>query len=312
MIPPIVKASLPPGDLARSVIAVPPLCRHPDLRFAAGPNARLIRHLENGGVRILLYGGNANFYNIGLHEYEAILEGLETAAGPETVVIPSVGPFFGTLMDQAAILARRRFPTVMLLPTLFPSHPAGVETAVRRFVDRVGRPVVLYMKDERYVTPAVVKALVEAGTISWIKYAVVRPDPAEDPLLTELLDVVDPSLVVSGIGEQPAPVHLGRFGVAGFTSGCVCVAPSLSMAMLRALRAGNAAEAERIRQVFRPLEDLRNAHGPIPVLHHAVELAGLADTGPMLPLLAPLPEEVQAQIRNAVEALRDAELPPVR
>lgn len=307
-----MKTSLPPGDLSRSVIAVPPLCRHPDLKFAAGANARLVRHLENGGVRILLYGGNANFYNVGLHEYEAILEGLEAATGPETIVIPSVGPFFGTLMDQAAILARRRFPTAMLLPTLFPSHPEGVAVAVRRFVDRVGKPVVLYIKDEKYLTPSVVRSLVDAGMVSWIKYAVVRPDPAVDPLLTELLEIVDPRLVVSGIGEQPAPVHVRQFRLAGFTSGCVCIAPGLSTAMLRALQAGQADEVERIRTLFRPLEDLRNAHGPIPVLHHAVALAGLADTGPMLPLLAPLPSGIQDRIREAATALLEAEVPAAR
>ena len=69
---------------------------------------------------------------------------------------------------------------------------------------------------------------------------------------------------------------------------------------------------ERIRALFRPLEDLRNAHGPIPVLHHAVALAGVADTGPMLPLLAPLPAAVQDRIREAATALLEAEVPAAR
>ena len=36
---------------------------------------------------------------------------------------------------------------------------------------------------------------------------------------------VDRSLVVSGMGELPAIIHLRDFGLAGFTSGCVCIAP---------------------------------------------------------------------------------------
>jgi dihydrodipicolinate synthase/N-acetylneuraminate lyase len=61
------------------------------------------------------------------------------------------------------------------------------------------------------------------------------------------------------------------------------------------------AKAEAIQQKFRPLEDLRNGHGPIPVLHHAVKLAGIADTGPMLPLLDDLSAEKQTAIEAAAK-----------
>jgi 4-hydroxy-tetrahydrodipicolinate synthase len=35
-----------------------------------------------------------------------------------------------------------------------------------------------------------------------------------------------------------------------------------------------------------PLEDPRDAHSPLRALHDAVRLAGIADTGPMLPFLS--------------------------
>ncbi len=81
-----------------------------------------------------------------------------------------------------------------------------------------------------------------------------------------------------------------------FTSGCVCVAPRRSQEMLRALQAGDFARAEEIRERFNSLESLRNAHGPIPVLHHAAELANIANTGPSLPLMADLAEELRDKI----------------
>jgi dihydrodipicolinate synthase/N-acetylneuraminate lyase len=77
--------------------------------------------------------------------------------------------------------------------------------------------------------------------------------------------------------------------------------------MLRAMRAGNWAEAERIRAIFKPLEDLRNAINPIRVLHEAVRLAGIADTGPLLPLLTNVPESDYPKIRDAALRLLDAE-----
>ena len=298
-----MKTTISSSDLHASVISVPPLCRDAHLNLSAAENTKLIQHIESGGVSTLLYGGNANFYNIALREYEAVLDQLEAAAAADTLIVPSVGPYFGTAMEQAAILARKKFPTVMLLPTVAVSTPEGVRTAVLKLVERLGRPIVLYIKDANYVTLEVVKALVEAGAISWIKYAVVRADPAQDELLAGLVLTVDPALIVSGIGEQPAIVHYTKFGVRAFTSGCVCVAPRRSQEMLLALQAGDLAKAEEIRARFTALEDLRNAHGPIPVLHHAVAQAGIAQTGPMLPLLADLSDEIIDEIHPAAEGL---------
>ncbi|MDB6150677.1 MAG: Dihydropicolinate synthase-like protein [Chthoniobacter sp.] len=298
-----MKTTFSVADLEKSVIAVPPLCRDATLRIHPAENARLIRHIESGGVSTLLYGGNANFYNIALSEYGEVLEVLEQSAAEGTWVIPSVGPYFGTMMDQAAILATRKFPTAMVLPTLAPSSPEGVRIAVMKFVEKAGIPAVLYVKDEKYVTVEVVKALVGAGVISWIKYAVVRTDPSNDPLLAALVDEVDPALIVSGIGEQPAIIHRTQFGVRAFTSGCVCVAPRRSREMFEALGSGRTNDAESIRVRFEELEGLRNAHGPIPVLHHAVALAGIANTGPALPLLGPVPNSLHAEIAPAAQRL---------
>lgn len=292
-----------PDDLRGSVVAVPPLCRKADLSLNDTENTRLIRHLEAGGVTTLLYGGNANLYNIAVSEYPALLEFLAAAAAADTLVVPSVGPYYGNIIDQAEILKQFRFPTAMLLPTLFPSKPAGVQIAVRHFVERSGIPAVLYIKDDAYISPEAAAELVKDGLISWIKYAIVRPHPTVDAFLSKLVDLVNPEIIVSGIGEQPAIVHVRDFGCVGYTSGCVCVAPSRSATMLRTLRARDYAGAEAIREEFRPLEDLRNAHGPIPVLHHAVALAGVAETGPFLPLLAPLDSALLPAIEEAAKDL---------
>jgi len=298
-----MKTTITTADLHASVISVPPLCRDAALQADATENTKLIKHLEAGGVTTLLYGGNANFYNIALSEYEAVLDQLEAAAAADTWIVPGVGPYFGTAMDQAAILAKKKFPTAMLLPTVAVSTPQGVQAAVLKVVEKYGKPIVLYIKDPGYVTLDVVKTLVAAGAISWIKYAVVRDDPAQDDLLAGLVQTVDPQIIVSGIGEQPAIVHWQKFGVHAYTSGCVCVAPRRSQEMLLALQAGDFVRAEAIREGFNSLETLRNAHGPIPVLHHAVALAGIATTGPALPLMKNLGDDLLEKIRPAAEGL---------
>ncbi|MBE2282950.1 MAG: dihydrodipicolinate synthase family protein [Prosthecobacter sp.] len=290
-------------DLQSSVIAVPPLCRNKDLSLSKAQNNRLIKHMHKGGIRTLLYGGNANLYNIAVSEYHWLLRMLLELAPEDMWIVPSVGPMYGTAMDQAKILTEFAFPTAMLLPTLFPSKPAGVATAVRHFVEKSGIKAVLYIKDAAYITPELAAELVNDGLISWIKYAIVEEDPKNDPYLKKLVKLVDPNLIVSGIGEQPAITHMRDFGVAGFTAGCVCVAPSRSTAMLKAILKKDYATAEAIRQEFVELEDLRNAHSPILVLHHAVELAGVAQTGAVLPLLTELPENLLPKIEKAAKAL---------
>lgn len=290
-------------DLARSVIAVPPLARHADLTIDRSANETLVRHLEAGGVSTLLYGGNANFYNLGMHEYGAVLDTLAEIAAAATWVIPSAGPDFGKLMDQAPALKARGFPTAMVLPLRFPATVSGVEAGIRRFADAFGRPVIVYLKDEPYLTPEAVRRLVDAGAVAGIKYAIVRDDPRRDDYLRELCALVDRRLVVSGMGERPAVVHLRDFGLGGFTSGSVCVGPRGSTALLAAARRGDWPAAETLRARYLPLEDLRDAHSPIRVLHEAVTLAKIADMGPMLPLLSNVETDVAARIAPVAAAL---------
>ena len=73
--------------------------------------------------------------------------------------------------------------------------------------------------------------------------------------------------------------------------------------MLAAIRRGDWTAAEHIRMVFEPLENLRNALSPIRVLHDAVAGAGIAQTGPMLPLLDTIEAEHRPMIAAAAGAL---------
>lgn len=291
------------SDLSASVLAVPPLARHADLTLNREANRALIRHLEEGGVRTLMYGGNANFYHLPLSEYAAVLDFLAEAAGSGTWVIPSAGADYGKLLDQAAMLRTRAFPTAMALPFGNPSNDAGVATALRRFADRLGKPIVAYVKAAGYIEPATLGALARDGVVCAIKYAIVRDDPRKDAFLDALLQHVDRGIVVSGIGERPAVTHFRDFGLASFTSGSVCVAPRGSMRLLALLKARRYDEAEKVRAAYLPLEDRRDALGPIRVLHDAVTLAGIADMGPCLPMIANLDATERESVRGPARAL---------
>ena len=292
-----------PEHFRRSVLAVPPLARGANDKICRTENGKLIRHIEAGGVSMLLYGGNANFYHIRPSEFGDLLEMLQDVAAEGTLVVPSVGPAYGTMMDQADVFKKTAYPTVMVLPTKAIMTEAGLMTGFRRFVEAINRPAVLYIKEEGYISPEGAAELVRDGLVSFIKYAIVRKDTADDEYLSRLVTMVDPKLICSGIGEQPALIHLTKFRLNGFTSGCVCVNPTLSQKLLKAICDGDFDTAEAIRKIFLPLENLRNEVNPIRVLHEAVALAGIAETGKHLPLLSGLTDSTADRVKVAASEL---------
>ncbi|MFN3188934.1 MAG: dihydrodipicolinate synthase family protein [Aureliella sp.] len=293
-----------PARLSSSVIAVPPLARDRALALNEPENRKIVQFIESGGVSTFLYGGNAVLYHIKMSEYGRLLQMLAEIAADNTLMIPSVGPAYGTMMDQADVLQDFDFPTVMVLPQKDVADQSGLANGIRRFTEAYGKPIVLYLKHDQWLPAETVGKMYESGMISWIKYAVVRDDPTQDEYLHQVLGVVPGEIVVSGIGEQPAIVHMRDFEVGSFTSGCVCVNPSKSMKMLDAIKNSDYATAESLRQDFEGLEDLRNGINPIRVLHRAVELAGIAETGPMFPMLGELSVDETSGVGTAANTLR--------
>jgi dihydrodipicolinate synthase/N-acetylneuraminate lyase len=75
------------------------------------------------------------------------------------------------------------------------------------------------------------------------------------------------------------------------------------MKMLAALRACDYEEVNRIRGIFKPLEDLRNEINPVRVLHAAVQAAEIALTGPLLPFMSDVNDAQREQIGAVAKAL---------
>jgi dihydrodipicolinate synthase/N-acetylneuraminate lyase len=291
------------SELSESVMAVPPLARRADFTLEPAHNRALIRHIEAGGVRTLLYGGNANLYHVAVSEYRELLDMLAESADSQTRVIPAIGPDYGKMLDQAAILAQTQYRTAMVLPLAGFTTPQGVATGLRRLTDKAGMPFTLYIKSEDYIDVDTLAALVADGTLLAVKYAIVRADPSSDPYLRRLLQSVPASQVVSGMGERPALIHARDFGLAAWTTGSGCIAPHAVMALLRAAKSGDTAAAQPLYDRFLPLETLRDDISLIRVLHDAVTLSGIADMGPILPLLSKTPDHALPAVEQEARAL---------
>jgi 4-hydroxy-tetrahydrodipicolinate synthase len=291
-------------NIEPAVYAVPPLARKAggDRTIDFEENMRIVHHIVQGGITRLIYGGNAFFYHLTLREYEQVLEWLSSIKREGQSIIVSAGPSFGRLMDQAPLLKRFGVSCVMVLPCGDPRDASGIARGLREFADASGARVLAYVKDENNMGVDrdggldILGELVNEDVCAGIKYAVVRQDPADDPYLQALIERVDRSKIISGIGERPAIVHLRQWGLSGFTTGSGCLAPAQSTEILRAYAAGDFAAAEQLRERFLGIEDLRDLWGPARVLHHATELAGIAHTGSIPPFVSPLSSEQQNAI----------------
>ncbi|MDP7241351.1 MAG: dihydrodipicolinate synthase family protein [Rhodospirillales bacterium] len=290
------------ADLTETLMSVPPLARNADLSLNEEQNRRLVAHLEMEGITNHLYGGNANFYGLSLRQYAEALELLADLGGEESWFIPSIGPDYGKMTDQAVIAKETRFPTFITLPQAFGTTPAGVDKAIRELVQTLARPIILYLKTDPYLTPDLTARLVDDGQVCGIKYGTNRPDSSVDPMLDELVKVVDRDLLII-VGERPAVAQHRTFGLGSMMSGSATLAPAASVAMFAAMKRGDYATASAIWAAVEPLEDLRDAIGPITVLHDAVTLTGIAEMGPVLPLVTNLADTYKPVVEKAAKAL---------
>jgi 4-hydroxy-tetrahydrodipicolinate synthase len=295
----------PPG-----VYPVPPLARKRDARRSLDfvQNEKILRHLQKHGIINVVYGGNAFLYHVTLAEYQELIEWASGFAR-DLSIVPGVGPSYGRAMDQAPLIRRHQFPSVLVLPCGDPRDAAGLESGLRDIAEACGVPLSVYIKHEADFGPDrdagldAVGRLMDAKVCGSIKYAIVRKDPADDAYLTGLLRRVPADRVISGIGERPAIVHLRDFKLNGFTTGSGALAPRLSLDLLNACVRKDYAAAEEIRRAFLPLEDLRDAWGAAPVLHAAVDAAGLAETGPVPPFVSAIHAAQVDQLRPVARAL---------
>jgi len=302
-----MRRSVTPTDLARAVMAVPPFARDDAGDMSDAANGAIIRHLEAGGVSTILYGGNALVHHWPMSRYADWLDRLAVLAAAETWLLPSVGPDGGKLADQAEVLKSRDFPVALLLPMGPPLTREGVMTALRAFHATSGVQLLVYIKTDGYFPAEDLTTLCAEGVVFGVKYAVPRGGADRDAYLDAIIAAIGADRVISGFGEPPAVAHMADYGLAGFTAGCVCIAPALSMAILRALQSGDRGRAETLLVPLMPLEALRGEINEIRVLHEAIRQSGIADTGMIIAPSSPIPEADRDRVKAAAASLLEAE-----
>jgi 4-hydroxy-tetrahydrodipicolinate synthase len=258
-----------------------------------------VTHLIDGGARFLMpMCGTGLVYDATLEEFEAVTGAFVDAAAGRALVVPGIGPGYGRALEMAAIARGLGVAGAMIMPIVGPASPAGVSEGLGRIAEGAGFPVVLYQRRLDIMPVERIVDLCHRDDVAGLKYAV-------DDVQT-FRRIVDGAgaacAMVCGMAEDPSVEYL-RAGAVGFSSGMANFVPRLSLNLLAAYGRGDVEEAERLRRMMVPFEDLRGESGARysgSALHAAMDYTGLAG-GPVIPFA----EDVEAADLPRLHELMD-------
>ena len=289
----------------RNVLVVAIAPRRSDWKINLQGAYRNVRYLIERGVDFIMPAcGTGLVYDMSLEEYEALVGTFVDAAGDEAWIVPGIGPGFGRSMEMGRIARSLGVSGVMIMPIVGPTSAEGVFNGLREIAKAVQLPTILYQRRLDIMPVADVIRLCEMDNVVGLKYAV------ED---TEAFEAIadkagNCAAMICGMAEDPCIAYMKR-GAVGFSSGMANFVPRMSLTLLRTFESGNTTEAERLRAMMLPFEDLRGERGArysASALHAAMDYAGLAG-GPVIPFAADVAAEDLPRLHTMVEGLMETE-----
>lgn len=260
----------------------------------------IVDRAVGAGVHMLVANGNTGeFYGLITAEAEAMVHAAAEIVDGRVPLIGGVGKSIG---DACALARASRAAGAQVLMVHQPPDPFVAPRGVVEYVQRVaeaggGLPLMLYLRNDGIGLDAI-EALTRVPGVAGVKWA--SPTPMR---LAEAIRRCAPEIVwVDGLAEPWAPPFYA-VGARGFTSGLINVWPEQSVAIHRALEAGNYPEARRLIDVMAPFEEVRAEEGNgtnVTGVKAALALLG-EDCGPARPPSAwPLTDAQQRKLRESM------------
>jgi 4-hydroxy-tetrahydrodipicolinate synthase len=225
-----------------------------DDRVAPGKLKPIIDRAVQAGVHILVANGNTGeFYGLTTDEAETMVKSIaEQIAGR----VPLLGGVGRSINDACRLARASREAGASALMVHQPPDPFVSPRGVVEYVKRVaeaggGLPLMLYLRNDGIGLDAI-EELCRVDGVAGVKWA--SPTPLR---LAEAIRRCSPHIVwVGGLAETWAP-PLCAVGARGFTSGLINVWPEHSVAIHRALEAGDYDEANALITVMLAFEEIR-------------------------------------------------------
>ncbi|MFR0351757.1 dihydrodipicolinate synthase family protein [Streptomyces sediminimaris] len=279
------------------VVAIPVTPFAGDGTVDTGAHRALLRRLLDGGVTTLTPNGNTGeFYALTPQERRLVTELTLEESGDRAAVLVGVGHDVPTAVASARHAREHGARMVMVHQPVHPyvSQAGWVDyhRAIAASVPELG--VVPYIRNARLAGARLAELADACPNVIGAKYAV--PDAARFAAFARDAGL-DRFVWIAGLAEPYAPSYFSA-GATGFTSGLVNVAPSVSLNMIEALRAGDYPAAMKVWEQIRRFEELRAANGSadnVTVVKEALASLGLCRRD-VRPPSRQLPAEERAEV----------------
>ncbi|MGW0335355.1 dihydrodipicolinate synthase family protein [Streptomyces sp. NPDC003011] len=279
------------------VVAIPVTPFAEDGTIDQDTHRALLRRLLDAGVRTLTPNGNTGeFYALTPEERQRVTEVTIDEAGERAVILVGVGHDIPTAIASARHAREHGAQMIMVHQ---PVHPYVAQSgwvdyhrAIAEAVPELG--VVPYIRNAQLHGVRLAELADACPNVIGVKYAV--PDAARFAAFARDAGL-DRFVWVAGLAEPYAPSYFSA-GATGFTSGLVNIAPSVSLNMIEALRAGDFPAAMKVWEQIRRFEELRAANGSannVTVVKEALASLGLCRRD-VRPPSRPLPEDERVEV----------------
>jgi 4-hydroxy-tetrahydrodipicolinate synthase len=261
---------------------------------------RIVRGIAEAGIHNIVSAGNTGeFYPMTTEEVVRSHAVAAEAAAGKAMVTAGIGRSLREAVSTGKLAAKAGCDAVMVHHPLDPfAAPQSQADYIIAIADALALPVVAYIRSDAIGVKDLVRVATHAN-VAGVKFASTNV-----MLLAECVRATEGTSAnwICGLAEGwAAPFH--ALGARGFTSGLVNVAPQRSLAIWRALEAGDYATARTQVSEIAGFETMRTKYGNganVTVVKEALGMLG-TPVGPVrLPGLPELNEAERAELRAIV------------
>jgi len=263
---------------------------------------KIVRGIAEAGIHNIVSAGNTGeFYPMTAEEVQRCHAVAAEAAAGKALVTAGIGRSLREAVATGKLAATAGCDAVMVHHPLDPfAAPQSQADYFIAIADALTIPVVAYIRSEAIGVKDLARVATHAN-VAGVKFA-----SSSMMLLADCVRETEGTSAnwICGLAEGwAAPFH--ALGARGFTSGLINIAPERSLAVWRALEAGDYETARREVDAIAGFEKLRTKYGNganVTVVKEALGLLG-TNVGPVrLPGLPELNEAERAELRAIVSS----------
>lgn len=242
--------------------------------------AQNVRTLQSTGAELFIPCGNTGeYYSLSAEEQIDVVETVAREVGDDGTVLAGAGGSTKTAIDQIDRYESAGADAIMVMSLSHTFiHQEGAVDYYHRLAESTDMALVPYKRGPALSDDALIELSMVENVVG-VKYA-VNDVAGFSRVVSESPGDVE---WINGIAERFAP-SFALEGAVGFTTGIGNALPETTLALFDALEDEDWERARALRDVIRPLEEMRTETGPnneldaasnVPTVKHCMDLAGM-------------------------------------